>query len=80
MWCFGLTQGNTIEYGNTDNMTRYYNGATLTWRNGRELASYSLGQATYIYAYSVNGLRTRKINAADGYALHDIIDVEERRR
>ena len=54
----------------------------MTWRNGRQLASYSLGGKTYRYEYDVNGLRTRKSNADGGYTEYYIIDglaVAERR-
>ena len=46
----------------------------MTWRNGRQLASYSLGGTTYSYEYDVNGLRTRKTNADGGYTEYYIID------
>ena len=54
----------------------------MTWRNGRQLASYSLGGKTYRYEYDVNGLRTRKSNADGGSTEYYIIDglaVAERR-
>ena len=54
----------------------------MTWRNGRQLASYSLGGKTCRYEYDVNGLRTRKSNADGGYTEYYIIDglaVAERR-
>ncbi len=46
----------------------------MTWRNGRQLASYSLGGKTYSYEYDVNGLRTRKTNADGGYTEYYIVD------
>ena len=40
-------------YDANGNPTKYYNGGTMTWRNGRQLASYSLGGKTYRYEYFV---------------------------
>ena len=74
--------GKAITYDANGNPTKYYNGGTMTWRNGRQLASYSLGGKTYRYEYDVNGLRTRKSNADGGYTEYYIIDglaVAERR-
>ena len=74
--------GQSITYDANGNPTKYYNGGTMTWRNGRQLASYSLGGKTYRYEYDVNGLRTRKSNADGGYTEYYIIDglaVAERR-
>ena len=74
--------GKAITYDANGNPTKYYNGGTMTWRNGRQLASYSLGGKTYNYEYDVNGLRTRKSNADGGYTEYYIIDglaVAERR-
>ena len=36
--------GKAITYDANGNPTKYYNGGTMTWRNGRQLASYSLGR------------------------------------
>ena len=66
--------GQSITYDANGNPTRYYNGGTMTWRNGRQLASYSLGGTTYSYEYDVNGLRTRKTNADGGYTEYYIVD------
>ena len=66
--------GKSITYDANGNPTKYYNGATMTWRNGRQLSSYSLGESTYNYEYDVNGLRTRKTNADGGYTEYYIID------
>ena len=43
--------GKAITYDANGNPTKYYNGGTMTWRNGRQLASYSLGGKTYRYEY-----------------------------
>ena len=66
--------GQSITYDANGNPTKYYNGGTMTWRNGRQLASYSLGGTTYSYEYDVNGLRTRKTNADGGYTEYYIVD------
>ena len=48
--------GKSITYDANGNPTKYYNGATMTWQNGRQLGSYSQGGKTYSYEYDVNGL------------------------
>ena len=66
--------GKSITYDANGNPTKYYNGATMTWRNGRQLGSYSLGGKTYSYEYDVNGLRTKRSHADGGYTEYYIID------
>ena len=66
--------GKSITYDANGNPTKYYNGATMTWRNGRQLASYSQGGKTYSYEYDVNGLRTKRSHADEGYTEYYIID------
>ena len=62
--------GQSITYDGGGNPLSYYNGKryTMTWRNGRELDSVTVGGKTYSYEYDVNGLRTRKTNADGTYS------------
>lgn len=62
--------GQSITYDGSGNPLSYYNGKrhTMTWRNGRELNSVTVGGKTYSYEYDVNGLRTRKTNADGTYS------------
>ena len=46
----------------------------MTWRNGRELNTATVGGKTYSYEYEVNGLRTRKTNSDGGYTQYYIVD------
>ena len=46
----------------------------MTWRNGRELNTATVGGKTYSYEYDVNGLRTRKTNSDGGYTQYYIVD------
>ncbi len=68
--------GQSITYDGSGNPLSYYNGKryTMTWRNGRELNSVTVGGKTYSYEYDVNGLRTRKTNADGGYTEYYIVD------
>jgi len=68
--------GQTITYDGGGNPLSYYNGRryTMTWRNGRELNTATVGGKTYSYEYDVNGLRTRKTNSDGGYTQYYIVD------
>ncbi len=68
--------GHSITYDSGGNPLSYYNGRayTLSWRNGRELDSATVGGKTYRYEYDVNGVRTRKSNADGGYTQYYLID------
>ena len=68
--------GQTITYDGGGNPLSYYNGQryTMTWRNGRELNTATVGGKTYSYEYDVNGLRTRKTNSDGGYTQYYIVD------
>ena len=68
--------GQSITYDGSGNPLSYYNGKryTMTWRNGRELNSVTVGGKTYGYEYDGNGLRTRKTNADGGYTEYYIVD------
>ena len=68
--------GHAITYDGSGNPLSYYNGKsyTMSWRNGRQLASVAVGGKTYSYEYDVNGLRTRKTNSDGGYTQYYIVD------
>ena len=68
--------GQTITYDGGGNPLSYYNGRryTMTWRNGRELNTATVGGKTYSYEYDVNGQRTRKTNSDGGYTQYYIVD------
>jgi len=55
--------GNSITYDAIGNPTSYYNGTrwTMSWVNGRSLATASDGTNNLSFAYDADGLRTRKI-------------------
>ena len=54
------TVDTTISYDEIGNPLTY-EGAALTWQNGRQLASYSKDGTTVTYTYDSDGLRTSKI-------------------
>ena len=68
--------GHSITYDGSGNPLSYYNGKryTMTWRNGRELDTATVGGKTYRYEYDVNGMRTRKTNSDSGYTQYYIVD------
>ena len=61
----GTSFSGSYAYDGIGNPTSYYNVGDLTswsmsWRNGRELATAANGTKTASYEYDVNGLRTQK--------------------
>ena len=75
----GTKNGNSFSgsyvYDGAGNPTSFYNVGdlstwTMTWKNGRELATASNGTHSVSYDYDVNGLRTYKI--VDGVR-HDYV-------
>ncbi len=54
--------GNSISYDAIGNPTSYYNGTrwTMSWTNGRSLATASDGTNSLSFAYDAGGLRTSK--------------------
>ena len=64
-WKDLLTQvGNTTISYDGGNPTNWYNGSKtytgLTWTNGRQLTSVTVGSKTATYAYDADGIRTQK--------------------
>ncbi len=62
VWADVLTSfdGNNISYDQIGNPLNWTNGETLTWKHGRQLASYTLGDTAITYAYNQDGIRTSK--------------------
>ena len=54
--------GHAITYDQTGNPLTYYDGSAFTWRNGRQLASWTKNGQTTSYTYNADGLRTKKVN------------------
>lgn len=54
--------GNTITYDTVGNPTTWYDGATMTWVNGKRLASISAtsGHSALAFTYDADGLRLTK--------------------
>ena len=54
--------GNSISYDDIGNPTSYYNGTrwTMSWTNGRSLATASKSGTSLSFAYDAGGLRTSK--------------------
>ena len=81
-WQDLLTKFNNdnITYDNIGNPTSIGN-KTLTWMNGRELATYSDGTNTISYKYNLNGIRTSKTvnNVTTNYYLEDTSIIFEDR-
>ncbi len=59
--------GQTITYDAVGNPLNYRDGISLTWQNGRELASYSDSSNNITYTYDASGMRTGKsVTASSG--------------
>lgn len=52
--------GQTITYDQIGNPLNYRDGITMTWQNGRELASFENDDVSVTYTYDPDGLRTQK--------------------
>ena len=61
--------GNSITYDASGNPTSYYNGTrwTMTWANGRSLATASDGTTSLSFTYDAGGLRTSKTVGSTTY-------------
>ena len=61
-WADLLTSynGQTITYDAIGNPLSYRDGITMTWQNGRELATYADGTNSVSYSYDASGMRTSK--------------------
>ncbi|MBI4858565.1 MAG: RICIN domain-containing protein [Acetobacterium woodii] len=65
VWKDKLTvyNGQSITSDANGNPTLYYNGMTLSWAKGRELASTTKSGVTTTYQYTANGIRLEKESA-----------------
>ena len=52
--------GYEISYDGCGNPTRYYDGSTFTWTQGRRLATATVGGTNISYAYDMAGVRSGK--------------------
>ena len=52
--------GQTITYDAIGNPLSYRDGITMTWQNGRELATYADSAKSVAYSYDASGMRTGK--------------------
>ena len=74
-WKDKLTKYNNIEisYDNIGNPIKIGDSNILTWKNGRELSTYTNENYTINYKYNINGIRINKIvnNIETKYYLED---------
>ena len=54
--------GEAISYDAVGNPVQYRDGMTITWQNGRELATLTKDGKTISYSYNADGIRTEKNN------------------
>ena len=52
--------GHEISYDGCGNPTRYYDGSSFTWTQGRRLATATVGNTNISYAYDMAGVRSSK--------------------
>ena len=67
-WCDLLTayDGKSITYSG-GNPTKYYNGSTFTWTQGRKLATAKVGNTNISYTYDMAGVRSSKTVGSTTY-------------
>ena len=59
-------KGQAITYDQIGNPLTYRDGITMTWQNGRQLATLSQGENSISYKYDSNSVRTSKnVNGVD---------------
>ena len=58
--------GNTITYSG-GNPTKYYDGSTFTWTQGRKLATAKVGNTNISYTYDMAGVRSSKTVGSTKY-------------
>ena len=56
--------GEAITYDEMGNPLSYRDGITMTWQNGRQLASLQKGSTVVNYKYDSNGMRTQKSDSS----------------
>ena len=57
--------GQSISYDMIGNPLSYRDGMTMSWQNGRQLASLQKGSSVVNYSYDVNGQRVKKTAGTD---------------
>ena len=65
--------GTPLTYDTIGNPLTYRSGMTMTWQNGRQLATLTKNGATNSYAYDENGIRTRK-TANGSTTVYHVVD------
>lgn len=58
--------GNSITYSG-GNPTKYYDGSTFTWTQGRRLATAKVGSTNISYTYDMAGVRSSKTVGSTKY-------------
>ena len=68
--------GHTLTYDQIGNPTGYYNGTaySMTWSEGRRLASLTGNGKTYTYSYDRDGIRTKKAGSDGSSRKYYIVD------
>ena len=64
--------GDSISYDAIGNPMNYRDGMTMTWQDGRELASITKNSITYRFMYNLDGLRTQKIKEQGNTVLETV--------
>ena len=72
--------GQSITYDGVGNPLTYRDGMTMTWVNGRQMATLTKSGATFSYSYDIDGCRTKKVanGVTTEYYLNDGAIVEEK--
>ena len=60
-----MYNGQSISYDMIGNPLSYRDGMTMSWQNGRQLASLQKGSSVVNYSYDVNGQRVKKTAGGD---------------
>ena len=60
-----MYNGQSISYDMIGNPLSYRDGMTMSWQNGRQLASLQKGSSVVNYSYDVNGQRVKKTAGTD---------------
>ena len=80
-WKDHLTSYNgvTITYDTIGNPTAWHDGSAMTWRRGRQLATYAKNGVTTIYSYNDDGIRTSKKVGTNATVNYSVVDGTLRR-
>ena len=58
--CLIVYNGQLLSYDDIGNPLNFRDGISMTWKNGRQLATLTNGQTSASYDYDENGIRTKK--------------------